>query len=35
MEFLLEGVAYDGTTGSAALTFRPTGIKALGEEVRE
>ena len=35
MALLVEGVAYDGATGSAALTFRPSGIRALAEEVRE
>lgn len=35
MALLVEDAAYDGATGSAALTFRPSGIKALAEEVRE
>jgi site-specific DNA recombinase len=30
---LVERVAYDGTAGSAALTFRASGIAALAEEV--
>lgn len=30
---LVERVTYDGTMGSAALTFRPSGIRALAEEV--
>ncbi len=32
MALLVETVAYDGATGSAALTFRPSGIRALAEE---
>jgi hypothetical protein len=31
---LLARVAYDGANGKAALTFRPDGVRALGEEVR-
>jgi hypothetical protein len=30
---LVERVSYDGTAGTAALTFRPSGIRALAEEV--
>ena len=29
---LVEDVAYNGATGSAALTFRPSGIRALAKE---
>ena len=32
MALLVEDVAYDGATGSAALTFRPSGIRALAKE---
>jgi len=32
MALLVEVVAYDGATGSATLTFRPSGIRALAEE---
>lgn len=31
---LIERVSYDGADGKVALTFRPTGIKALAGEVR-
>lgn len=32
MALLVESVVYDGPAGSAALTFRPTGIRALAQE---
>jgi len=32
MALLVEDVAYDGATGSAALTFRLSGIRALAKE---
>jgi site-specific DNA recombinase len=33
MALLVERVAYDGETGTAALTYRPSGIRGLAEEV--
>lgn len=33
MRLLVEGISYDGAAGTVALTFRPTGIQALAEEV--
>ena len=33
LRLLVERVAYDGGAGSLAVTFRPTGIKALADEV--
>lgn len=33
LALLVERVAYDGAAASAALSFRPSGIKALSEEV--
>ena len=32
---MIERVSYDGADGKVALTFRPSGIKALAEEARE
>ncbi|MCC7409992.1 MAG: recombinase family protein [Phycisphaeraceae bacterium] len=33
LHLLVENVTYDGAAGSLAITFRPTGIKALAEEL--
>lgn len=33
LRLLVEGVGYDGATGTMAVTFRPTGIRALAGEV--
>jgi len=33
MHLLIERVTYDGEEGTLAITFRPTGIKALAEEL--
>lgn len=33
LELLIEKVVYDGTEKSVSVTFRPTGIKHLAEEV--
>jgi site-specific DNA recombinase len=33
LALLIERVAYDGETGTAALTYRPGGVRALAEEV--
>ncbi|GIK15648.1 MAG: hypothetical protein BroJett003_06120 [Planctomycetota bacterium] len=35
VQLLVERVDYDGKTGSVAVTFRPTGIKALAEKAEE
>ncbi|MEP0847343.1 MAG: recombinase family protein [Phycisphaerae bacterium] len=35
VQLLVERVDYDGKTGSVAVTFRPTGIKALAEKAAE
>ena len=32
LHLLVERVTYDGADGTLAITFRPTGIKALAEE---
>ena len=33
LHLLVEQVTYDGAAGSLAITFRPTGIKALADEL--
>lgn len=33
LDLLIERVTYDGADGTLAITFRPTGIKALAEEL--
>lgn len=33
VQLLVQRVAYDGRDGTIALTFRPTGIKMLADEV--
>lgn len=35
IELLVERVAYDGRAGKVAITFRPTGIKTLANELAE
>jgi len=35
VQLLVERVDYDGKTGTVAVTFRPTGIKALAEKAAE
>ena len=35
VELLVAGVEYDGRDGRVAVTFHPTGIKALAEELAE
>ncbi|MBP3954848.1 recombinase family protein [Gemmata sp. G18] len=35
IDLLVERVDYDGAAGTVAVTFRPTGIKALSAELRE
>ncbi len=34
LRLLVERVGYDGREGTLAITFRPTGIKALAQEIR-
>ena len=33
LRLLVEGVAYDGGAGTLAITFRPSGIRTLADEV--
>ncbi len=33
IHLLVERIGYDGEKGTVALTFRPTGIKALAQEM--
>jgi site-specific DNA recombinase len=35
VRLLVERVDYDGTTGTLAVTFRPTGIKSLAQRATE
>ena len=35
LELLIETVVYDGAEGKVAVTFRPTGIKTLAQEMAE
>ncbi len=35
IELLIECVTYDGEGGNVAITFRPSGIKALASELAQ